>query len=347
MLEENEDIFKQRQDPPLLNRRRNPVVTWAILTVNGLVWLATTVDGGSENLDVMLKFGAMYGPFIAAGEYWRLFTAMFLHFGASHLLFNSISLLIYGQIVERFYGQLRFTGIYFFAGLVGSITSFIFNPLALAAGASGAIFGVLGALAAYFVVQRDVLGSFGRHNLIAILVLMTIQILYGFNMTGVDNWAHMGGFSAGFLIGFCLSPRYEDMVSPFGTPINSTKANLFVREWWIVPVGVAMLLIGCIIGSARVPDNPFDHLFVAERHYKSNNLQQALDEIEKAIELEPYLGASYYLRGRVLMELGDDTSALEELAMAVRLGEIRMLGNQQTKRDAIAFLVSIDQRGNR
>jgi tetratricopeptide (TPR) repeat protein len=108
-----------------------------------------------------------------------------------------------------------------------------------------------------------------------------------------------------------------------------------------------MLLIGCIIGSARVPDNPFDHLFVAERHYKSNNLQQALDEIEKAIELEPYLGASYYLRGRVLMELGDDTSALEELAMAVRLGEIRMLGNQQTKRDAIAFLVSIDQRGNR
>ena len=93
-LEENKDIFKQRQDPPLLNRRRKPVVTWAILTVNGLVWLATTVDGGSENLDVMLKFGAMYGPFIAAGEYWRLFTAMFLHFGASHLLFNSISLLI-------------------------------------------------------------------------------------------------------------------------------------------------------------------------------------------------------------------------------------------------------------
>ena len=348
MFEDNEDVLSQDQNTPTPNLGWRPAVTWALLAVNGLVWLVTTVEGGSENPDVMLRFGAMFGPFIANGEYWRLFTAMFLHFGVSHLLFNSISLLIYGQIVERFYGHLRFTSIYFFAGIVGSVTSFIFNPLALAAGASGAIFGVLGALAAYFVVQRDVLGRFSRHNLIAIFVLMVIQLLYGFNVTGVDNWAHMGGFSAGFLIGLGLSPRYRVVLSPFGKLTRVKRPNLLVGKWWIGLVGAAVLVLGCVLGGAiavaRVPDNAFDHLFAAEHHFKDNNLHQALNEIEKAIELEPYLGASYYLRGRVLLELGNEASALEQLAVAVRLGEIQMPGNQQAKRDAIAFLVNIDLR---
>ena len=173
---------------------------------------------------------------------------------------------------------------------------------------------------------------------------MLIQLLYGFNVTGVDNWAHMGGFSAGFLIGFGLSPRYKVTLSPLGRLTHVTRPNLLVRKWWIGLVWAAVLVIGCVIGGSRVPDNAFDHLFAAEHHFKGNNLHQALDELGKAIELDPYLGASYYLRGRVLLELGNEASALEELAVAVRLGEIQMPGNQQAKRDAIAFLVNIDLR---
>ena len=98
-----------------------PVVTWALLAVNILVWIATEIAGGSEDTQVLLDFGAMFGPTIANGEYWRLFTAMFLHVGLMHLLFNGLALLIFGQVVERTYGHLQFVIIYVLAGLAGSV----------------------------------------------------------------------------------------------------------------------------------------------------------------------------------------------------------------------------------
>lgn len=338
LFEDAEDELTPRQGLPLPDAERRPYVTWGLLAINGAVWLATTVAGGSEDPDVMLDFGAMFGPFIAGGEYWRLFTAMFLHFGAAHLFFNSLALLIFAQIVEKSYGHAKFAVIYVLTALVGSIASFVFNPLAIAAGASGAIFGVLGALAAYFVAERDVLGSFGRRNLTGILVLMGVQLFYGFGTTGVDNWAHMGGVIAGFPIGLALAPRYQVLRSPFGTPVGITDTNPLIRRWWVVPVAAAFILAGHAVGSSRVPDNAFTRLVVAERHYESNDLRRALEEIDEAIEMEPGFGRSYYLRGRILLELGDEASAREQLAVAARLGD------RQTRRDAIALLVSIDSR---
>ena len=336
-----EDGFTPRQGLPSPDAHRRPFVTWALLAANGAVWLATTVAGGSEDPDVMLEFGALFGPYVAAGEYWRLFTAMFLHFGVAHLFFNSLALLIFAQIVERSYGHVRFVVIYLLTGLVGSIASFVFNPLAIAAGASGAIFGVLGALAAYFVAQRDMLGSFGRRNLIGILILMGVQLFYGFGTEGVDNWAHMGGLAAGFPIGLALAPRYRILRSPFGTPVGIADTNPMTGRWWVLPVAASFILVGYAVGSSRVPDNAFTRLVIAERHYEDKDLRRALEEIDRAIEVEPAFGRSYYLRGRVLLELGDEAAARTELAVAARIGD------RQTRREAIALLVSIDSRRQR
>ena len=111
-----------------------PVVTEVLLGINVLLWIALELAGGSTDTDVLLDFGAMSAPLIADGEYWRLFTAMFLHAGAMHILFNGLTLFIFGRIVERAYGHVRFALVYLLAGLFGSVASFSLNSTGVGAG---------------------------------------------------------------------------------------------------------------------------------------------------------------------------------------------------------------------
>ncbi|MCH8110209.1 MAG: rhomboid family intramembrane serine protease, partial [Chloroflexi bacterium] len=125
-----QDKQEEQSNVPLPGVDTKPVVTWGLLAVNLVIWLIMEAVGSSENGNVLLNLGAMYKPLIADGEYWRLFTAMFLHKGTMHLLFNSFGLLIFGRMVERLYGPGRFISIYILAGLSGSVASYIFIPLA-------------------------------------------------------------------------------------------------------------------------------------------------------------------------------------------------------------------------
>ena len=129
---------------PGINRR--PDVTYVLLGTYCIVWLLMEITGSSGEGYTLLQFGALFGPYVASGEYWRLFTSTFLHVGLMHLFFNGISLLIFGRIVEGVFGRLRFISIYVASGLLGSVFSFMFNTGSIGAGASGAIFGVLGSL---------------------------------------------------------------------------------------------------------------------------------------------------------------------------------------------------------
>ena len=104
---------------------------------------------------MLLNFGAMFGPLIASGEYWRLFTAMFLHVGFTHLFVNGFALFVFGPIVERAFGPTKFLTIYLLGGLTGSVASYLLNSIAIGAGASGGVFAVIGGLAAFFVVQTQ------------------------------------------------------------------------------------------------------------------------------------------------------------------------------------------------
>src|SRR5437764_12382773 len=131
------------------------LVVWIITGVNIAVWLAMEASGGSTSTRVLIAFGAKVNQLIVQGEYWRLLTAVFIHIGIMHLAFNSIALLSFGRLAELIYGHWRFLAIYLISGIAGATFSALFNPRGLSAGASGAIFGIAGALAVFFAINRN------------------------------------------------------------------------------------------------------------------------------------------------------------------------------------------------
>jgi len=178
---------------------RPPYVTYMILGINIAAWLimnlAGLLFGWSMNAQ-LIYFGAKVNALIVRGEYWRLITAMFLHIGVAHLFFNSYALYIYGPIVEKLYGKTKYILIYLISGLIGSIFSYALSPNP-SAGASGAIFGLMGALL-YFRKQKK--GLFQRIFGPGLILIIGINLLYGFIQPGIDNWGHIGGLIGGYLI---------------------------------------------------------------------------------------------------------------------------------------------------
>jgi len=315
---------------------RRPIATWALLGINIAVWLAAAAAGSTEDPEVLLDFGAMSGPLIADGQYWRLFTAMFLHVGHVHLLVNGFGLFIFGQLVERTYGHARFLIIYVLAGLSGSVVSYLFNTVFIGAGASGAIFGVLGALAAFFVAQRRTFGEMARRNLAGVLVLVSINLSYGWVTPGIDNWAHMGGFAAGIVLGLALAPQYKLVLSQLGLPSGLKDSNSLARRWWIAPASITVLVAGVWLGGMSLPDTFDYHMYQAERHFKERSFDAALDEIAEAVRLEPFIGDAYFLRALIFADMGDVVAARDELSKAIRLGD------RETRARAIAIMQSLE-----
>lgn len=298
-------------------------VTWFLLGVIVLVWLIIWVGGDSTNPQVLLKFGAMYAPLIANGEYWRLFTAMFLHIGVLHLVLNGVGLFIFGRQVEQIYGSVRFTIIYVLAGLSGSVLSFLLSGIAVGAGASGAIFGVLAALAAFLVARRDVLGDYGRQSLTVLMILVAFNLVFGFIQPGIDNWAHMGGFVGGFALGYVFAPRFQlqEFVGTLGGYQSQlVDRNPLSRTWWIVPVLALVLVGGVQRGSATVADNPISRTKDAQRLFDQERFSEALPAVEKALALDPGHAEAYLLRGKILAQFGENLRAIANLTGALRLG---------------------------
>ena len=299
---------------------RTPFLTYALLCIYVAVFGLATLAGGTEDTDVLLDFGAMFGPYISEGEYWRLFSATFLHSGIMHLGFNGLSLFIFGQMVERWYGHARFALVYVLSGLAGSVSSYLFNSIAIGAGASGAIFGVIGALAAFFLIQRRAFGKYAQNSLMGIGVIIAINIFIGVLTPGIDNWAHVGGLVSGFLLGLALSPRYRRARTFFGYGVIVNTTGSLLLKWWVVPATLAILVVGVIVANDRLPDNPFTRYIRAENYYQDENYSRALDELELVTGFGPVLGKSHLLRGKTYAELGYREEARRELALAVRYG---------------------------
>lgn len=181
-------------------------ITITLIAVNILVFLALSVQGMTEDPQFMLRHGAMYVPYvIEKGEYYRLFTCLFLHFGFDHLVNNMITLLVMGWTLELEIGRVRYILIYFISGICGNILSAFFDirigEYAVSAGASGAIFGLIGALLYVAVRNKGRIGTITQRGLI-FMILLTLY--YGFTSTGVDNAAHIGGLASGFVLGILL-----------------------------------------------------------------------------------------------------------------------------------------------
>lgn len=144
---------------------------------------------------------------VQTGQYWRIFTAMFLHFSILHIGLNMLSLFFIGAAVEVFFGKWRYLVIYLASGIVGGIVTFFIDPGVVAAGASGAIFGVFGALGVFYIVNRRSLGMFGNGAIMNWLFWLGLNLVWGFSDPNIGILDHIGGLVAGMIIGVLLLPR--------------------------------------------------------------------------------------------------------------------------------------------
>ena len=176
--------------------------TVALILINVLVFIAVELTGTSQNAWHVLGYGAAYTPYIVQnGEVYRLFTSMFLHFGIEHLVNNMLVLFVLGSRLEQVIGKLRFLFIYLAGGIAGNIFSLILElrnqDFSVSAGASGAVFAVMGAMI-YVVIRNK--GWLGDLSMRQILVMAAFSLYFGFTSSGVDNAAHIGGMIAGFVL---------------------------------------------------------------------------------------------------------------------------------------------------
>jgi len=225
--------------------------TAALLSINlvlyGLSLAASARHAGAFDLGSLLgsidsytlvRLGAKYGPLIAAGQWWRFITPIFLHANLIHLAFNSIVLFDLGPAVEQIYGSHKYIVLYIVTGVAGFVVSFLWHPYSVSVGASGAIFGLIGAMIGYGQRHRS---SFGDSVKSMYVRWAIYGLIYGFIVPGVDNAAHLGGLGAGLLFGAIVT----DM------PSITRESILF---WKVLgSLAVAAALLGFVMLGLRQP----------------------------------------------------------------------------------------------
>lgn len=184
---------------------RAPVTTLLLLAI-GAVFVLEILQGGLQDARTLIDLGANYAPGVADGELWRLVTSLFLHGGLLHLLVNGWALYQLGTLMEVLVGSRRFAGVYFTTGIGASVASFFFSR-GLSVGASGAIFGILGALLTFLYRRRDRLHPRARSLMMQLLFWAGINVFLGFTVPAIDNAAHLGGLGIGLVSGALLAER--------------------------------------------------------------------------------------------------------------------------------------------
>lgn len=191
-----EDVFSKKK----------PIITYALILINILVFVMMYILGeGSNNTATLVKFGANYGPLIKMGDYYRLITSAFLHIGIVHLLVNCYALYVIGPQVESFFGKGKYLVIYLLSAIFGNLLSVLFTD-GISAGASGAIFGLLGAIVYFGYHYRIYLDGVLKSQIIPLIVM---NLLLGFILPGIDNAAHIGGLIGGILVTMAVGVKYK------------------------------------------------------------------------------------------------------------------------------------------
>lgn len=181
-------------------------ITMLLIAVNIVLFLFSAWLSESLNISglVLIFLGGNFKPLVLEGEYYRLFTSMFLHGDIQHLAFNMYSLWVLGGVIERLLPKWKFIILYLVSGLGGSYLSHLMQEDTVSIGASGAVFGLLGALIGYAVTHRDM---FRKGALMNLLVIAGINLAWGFQPgSGIDNFGHLGGLAAGFLLSLFIKP---------------------------------------------------------------------------------------------------------------------------------------------
>ena len=188
-------------------------MTYGLIFLNSVVYLFSSLLSQSlidMDMEILVSMGALYGPFtVLKAEWWRLFSAMFLHGGMTHLLMNMFSLYLIGRGAELYFNKKSYITIYLFSGLIGGLASLYMHPVSVGVGASGAIFGVFGALAGFFFAHRDKIASHSKAFMKDFAVILGINLVLGLSIPSIDVSAHIGGLIVGLVGGFVISKNQK------------------------------------------------------------------------------------------------------------------------------------------
>ena len=193
-----------RKDAKKINsvfKNNFPMITYWLIAVNVILYVIPILFGQYNSL---INNYSIWGPAIRSGQVYRLFTGIFLHGGIFHLLFNCYALYVIGAQVENFFGKIKFAIIYLVAGISGALFSVMFGGNSASIGASGAIFGLMGALVYFGYHYRVYLGNVVKSQIIPLIVL---NLILGFSMSGIDNFAYIGGLIGGTLISVAVGVK--------------------------------------------------------------------------------------------------------------------------------------------
>lgn len=215
----------------MINEFEKYRITYSIIILNIIVYIFSSFFSQNiidMDMQTLVDMGALYGPLtVIKGEWWRLFTAMFLHGGMTHLLMNMFSLYLIGRGAEMYFDTKSYLSIYLFSGLLGGLASLYMHPVSVGIGASGAIFGVFGGLAGFFLAHRERIQEHTKAFMKNFAIIIGINLVIGFSIPSVDVSAHAGGLIVGFIGGFALSKNPQ----------------------WIVGYSIAMVLLIIAISS--------------------------------------------------------------------------------------------------
>ena len=249
-VEEARRDFRKGPGRPL---RGGVSVTKALLVAIAIPFVIEVVVGGPQALfspsaQILFDLGAMAPPAVAAGQFWRLFTAMFLHVGLLHVALNAYFFYLFGRVVESVYGKTWMLLIYLVAGFLASVASYAFGPVTtLAVGASGAISGVFGAFIAYNYRRRHIASNAANLRMAVTVIVLNAVIAVAYR--SIDWRAHVGGLVAGFALGYLA----DDAV-----PARQRAVARFAGVATLIALGIALV----VWRTAEIRSLPgFDQLF--------------------------------------------------------------------------------------
>jgi len=294
---------------PWAARRTESTITLTHVIFGVCVALFVAMVAASSGVDfpgkVMEHFGANFGPETLSGDWWRLVTYMFLHGGIMHIAFNMWCLWDLGRLCESLYGRWTFGAIYLITGIAGGLASVAWNPLVLSVGASGAIFGLAGALIASFSLGEFSLPSVAlRGTLRSLLFFAGFNLFFGAVVSGIDNACHVGGLVSGLALGALiarLAPQHDAptrRVAVLGVVALAVVACGFgVRQWRGAPFRMTktfdlLARKGDSLGQLQliVKQNPNlveAHFALGQAYFEHDQYAPAEAEFKRVVELDP------------------------------------------------------------
>ena len=297
--------------PPL--ERPRITVTKILIAANVLVLAGMAISGGAAHAvqtlgtpssEVLLRWGADWGPRTFDGEWWRVITSMFVHIGVLHLFMNMWCLRDYGRMAETVYGRSSFVALYLVAGVSGSLSSLAWHPNTISAGASAAIFGVVGSLIPPYRQGRLPVPEHAlKQARKSLTTFVVYNLLFGFAIPAIDNAAHIGGLIAGYVVG------------TLWTRSASERGRQLTAKFVIAAV-LVLATIGSAVWYGRRWDVAIIQSAIALEH---GHPDTAVTKARLATQHKPDDALAFAILGEALRASGQDAAAVQAFEQSLRL----------------------------